>query len=186
MQAQVLEGGFANLPVDSSYAFRAIMTAMARPGEIAQVRGATPPAPMSSAAGVVVLTLCDPETPVYLAASHDTQQVRDWITFHTGAPITQAQGAMFALGAWDDLPLADFPRGTAEYPDRSATVIVETQNLSNTGTVLCGPGIKDHTHLSLPETQAFQANATLFPLGLDFIFTCEDRLAALPRTTRVG
>jgi alpha-D-ribose 1-methylphosphonate 5-triphosphate synthase subunit PhnH len=186
MQAQSLEGGFANLPVDASHAFRAVMTAMARPGDITRVQGAHPPAPMSVAAGVVVLTLCDPETPVFLAASHDTPQVRDWITFHTGAPFTDARGAMFALGVWDDLPLSDFPIGTAQYPDRSATVIVESPTLSNDGTVLRGPGIKAEATLSLPETQRFQANAALFPLGLDFIFTCGDRLAALPRTTRVG
>ena len=34
MRTQVLEGGFANFPVDASHAFRAVMTAMARPGEI--------------------------------------------------------------------------------------------------------------------------------------------------------
>jgi alpha-D-ribose 1-methylphosphonate 5-triphosphate synthase subunit PhnH len=39
--------------------------------------------------------------------------------------------------------------------------------------------------LSLPEVAAFQANARAFPLGLDFLFTCGDRLAALPRSTRV-
>jgi alpha-D-ribose 1-methylphosphonate 5-triphosphate synthase subunit PhnH len=186
MQAQTLEGGFADLPVDASHAFRAVMTAMARPGDIARVQGAHPPSPMSMAAGVVVLTLCDPETPVFLAASHDTPQVRDWITFHTGAPFTDARNAMFALGAWDDLPLSDFPIGTAQYPDRSATVIVESPTLSNDGKTLRGPGIKGEAALSLPETQRFQVNAALFPLGLDFIFICGDRLAALPRTTRVG
>ena len=186
MQAHVLEGGFADLPVDASHAFRAVMTAMARPGEIAQVSGARPPAPMSVAAGVVLLTLCDPETPIYLAPSHDTPQVRDWITFHTGAPFVEAGAAMFALGAWDDLSLSDFPLGTAEYPDRSATLIVERPTLSNDGAVLRGPGIKKDAALSLPETHAFQDNARLFPLGLDFIFTCGDRLVALPRTTRVS
>ena len=109
MRAQVLEGGFADLPVDASHAFRAVMTAMARPGEIAAVSGALPPAPMSVAAGVVVLTLCDHETPIYLGSSHDTPQVRDWITFHTGAPFTKPQDAMFALGIWDSLPVPNFP-----------------------------------------------------------------------------
>ncbi|MFT5631946.1 MAG: alpha-D-ribose 1-methylphosphonate 5-triphosphate synthase subunit PhnH [Gammaproteobacteria bacterium] len=186
MQAQVLEGGFVNLPIDASYAFRAVMTAMARPGDIVDVRGAKPPLPMSIAAGVVVLTLCDPETPIHLALSHDTPQVRDWITFHTGAPIVAAQNAMFALGEWEALSLTDFPLGTAEYPDKSATVIVERQNLSKDGAVLRGPGIREKTTLSLPDSPTFETNKALFPLGLDFIFTCDDRLAALPRTTRVG
>ena len=186
MQAHVLEGGFADQPVNASHAFRAVMTAMARPGHIMPVTGAQPPAPLSPAAGAVVLTLCDPETPIYLAASHDTPQVRDWITFHTGASFVSAGAAMFAVGAWDDLPLAAFSLGTAEYPDRSATLIVEIPALTNTGTVLRGAGIKDQAQLSLPAVQPFQANARLFPHGLDFIFTSGDRLAALPRTTRVS
>lgn len=186
MEAHVLEGGFADVPVEASHAFRAIMTAMARPGDINRVTGATPPAPLSVAAGVVLLTLCDPETPVFLAASHDTPRVRDWITFHTGAPFTGAAAAMFAVGTWDVLPLADFSRGTADYPDRSATVIVEMEQLRPVGATLRGPGIKVEAFLSVPDPQVFQQNAKLFPLGLDFIFTSGDRLAAVPRTTRVG
>ncbi len=186
MQAQLLEGGFVDYSVEASHAFRAVMTAMARPGEIVQVLGALPPAPMSVAAGVVVLTLCDQETPIYLANRHDTPQMRDWITFHTGAPFAAPQDAMFALGAWDALPLSDFGIGSAEYPDRSTTLIVERDSLSNEGAILQGPGIKDQAQLSLPATQAFQNNATLFPLGVDFMFTCDDRLAALPRTTRIS
>tara|TARA_R110002110_G_scaffold95681_1_gene247209 strand:+ start:118 stop:678 length:561 start_codon:yes stop_codon:yes gene_type:complete len=186
MQSQILEGGFSNAPVAASHAFRAVMTAMARPGEIMQIVGAQPPAPLSPAAGAVLLTLCDPETPLFLAKRYDTQPVRDWITFHTGAPFVQAAAAMFAVGEWDQLPLLEFSRGTPEYPDRSATLIVERETLTNSGAVLEGPGIKDRALLSLPETHAFRENASLFPLGLDFVFTCGDRLAALPRSTRVG
>ncbi|MFT4784180.1 MAG: alpha-D-ribose 1-methylphosphonate 5-triphosphate synthase subunit PhnH [Paracoccaceae bacterium] len=186
MQASALEGGFAQAPIDSSHAFRAVMIALAQPGEICTVAGANPPAPLSVAAGVVVLTLCDPDTPVFLGAGHDTPEVRNWIKFHTGAPITNEAEAMFAIGLWADLPEAAFSLGTAEYPDRSATLIVEIPVLENSGATLRGPGIKDSALLSVPETKAFQANATHFPLGLDFIFTCVDRLAGVTRTTRVG
>ncbi|MGB3246306.1 MAG: phosphonate C-P lyase system protein PhnH [Sulfitobacter sp.] len=186
MQAHILEGGFSDPPIDAAHAFRAVMTAMARPGDICEIAGAQPPAPMSKAAGAVVLTLCDGETPIFLAASHDTPQVRDWITFHTGAPFVAPQKAMFALGAWDQLPLTDFPVGTSEYPDRSATLIVECAAMSQSGAILQGPGIKDQAELLLPELEAFQTNALLFPLGLDFIFTSGTCLGALPRTTKVS
>ena len=186
MQAHFLEGGFLNQPIDASRAFRAIMTAMAQPGKISAVAGAQPPAPMSTAAGIVLLTLCDPETPIFLAPGHDTPQVREWITFHTGAPIITSKNAMFALGVWDELPLAAFPCGTAEYPDRSTTLIVEVPLLSSTGATLRGPGIKNKVQLSLPATLAFEENTQLFPLGLDFIFTSGGYLAALPRTTKVS
>ena len=186
MQGAALEGGFTDVPVQSAQSFRQIMTAMAQPGTICDVTGAQPPAPLSQAAGVVILTLCDPETPVFLAPSVDTLAVRTWITFHTGAPFTQAAQATFAVGIWDEMPLAVFPVGTADYPDRSTTLIVELSGLTATGATLCGPGIKDTARLSLPDVSAFQRNARLFPQGLDFMFTCQNRLAALPRTTRVS
>ncbi|MGX0877008.1 alpha-D-ribose 1-methylphosphonate 5-triphosphate synthase subunit PhnH [Roseovarius sp. MBR-154] len=186
MQADTLSGGFAAPPVDAAHAFRAVMRVMARPGTIEAVTGATPPTPLSVAAGTVLLTLCDPETPVHLAGEADCQSVRDWITFHTGTPLVERAEAMFALGRWEALmPFDDFARGTSEYPDRSATLIVEMDRLEATGARLTGPGIADTAALSLPEVTAFQANARAFPLGLDFLFTCGDRIAALPRSTRV-
>ena len=186
MQAQVLEGGFAEPAIEAAHAFRHVMEAMARPGQIEEVTGATPPEPMSVAAGVVVLTLCDPETPIYLAGTLDCDAVRSWIAFHTGAPFTGPSHASFAIGTWEALgPLAAYPVGTPEYPDRSATLIVETAQLEAQGATLCGPGIKETAALSLPETAAFQTNAQMFPLGLDFIFTSGSRLAALPRSTEV-
>ncbi|WP_373636739.1 phosphonate C-P lyase system protein PhnH [Yoonia sp. BS5-3] len=186
MQLAALEGGFENAPIASAQAFRGIMTAMACPGTIQTVAGAAPPAPLSVAAGAAVLTLCDAETPVHLAGRFDTDALRDWITFHTSAPLVAANQAMFAIGDWTDLQLSDFAIGTSEYPDRSATLIVECAELAAQGAALSGPGIKDSAALSLPEISAFQANAALFPLGLDFIFTCDSRLAALPRTTKVS
>ncbi len=179
-------GGFRDAPIDAAHAFRAAMTVMARPGEIRQLVGATPPTPLSVAAGTLLLTLCDPDTGVHLAGEFDTLQVREWLTFHTGAPIVKAPKADFAIGRWKDLmPLIEFRIGTPEYPDRSATVIVETPGLLPRGALLRGPGIKDTARLSLPDVPALQANARLYPLGCDFFFTCGDTIAALPRSTQI-
>lgn len=186
MDSTSLSGGFQDAPRDAALAFRSAMTAMARPGTIHDIGGAVPPTPLSVAAGAAILTLCDPETPIYLAGEFDVAALRDWITFQTGAPFVAAADAMFAVGHWADLmPLAQFAIGTPEYPDRSATLIVEMSELSAAGASLSGPGIKDTAQFSLPETDAFRANAALFPLGLDFIFTAGTQIAALPRTTQV-
>ena len=186
MQAQTLSGGFADPAIASAAAFRQVMEAMARPGTIHRVTGAAPPAPLSPATGAVLLTLCDPDTPVHLAGPLSCDAVRKWVAFHTGAPIVRPSHGMFAVGAWDDLmPLSAYQIGTPQYPDRSATLIVQAERLEQTGAALSGPGIKETHSLSLPEIETFQHNAGLFPLGLDFIFTCCDRVAALPRTTIV-
>jgi alpha-D-ribose 1-methylphosphonate 5-triphosphate synthase subunit PhnH len=188
MEQVVMTGGFADPPVQSAWGFRAAMTAMARPGDIVGVSGAQAPAPVSGAAAVLLLVLCDPDTPVWLAPSHDSDALRRWIGFHTGAPVVQARAqAVFALGRWDSLlPLEGFCIGTPEYPDRATTLIVEVDDLRAEGVALRGPGIKDQAWLNLPEVEAFRANRALFPLGLDFFFTCGSDLAALPRSTVVG
>lgn len=186
MLTQSLTGGFADAPVDSAQAFRAILDAMARPGTIHRVEGAAPPAPLSPAAGVALLTLADPTTPLHLAGAADCEAVRGWVAFHIGAPLVTAEDADFALGTWDDMHSASrFRIGQPDYPDRSTTLIVEMDRLDADGPRLTGPGIRDTTRLSLPETAAFRANRALFPMGWDCIFTCGDRLAALPRSTRV-
>ncbi len=186
MIPDVLSGGFAEAPLQSARAFRAILDAMARPGSIHAVAGARPPMPVSAAAGAVLLTLCDGTTPLHLAGGADCAGMRDWIAFHTGAPLVAAEEAVFALGRWEDLhPVSRFRIGAPDYPDRSATLIVEMDGLTGHGPTLTGPGIETATWLSLPETAAFRANRALFPLGFDTIFTSGDRIAALPRSTRV-
>ncbi|CAM5459068.1 hypothetical protein FALB51S_03082 [Frigidibacter albus] len=144
MDAAALSGGFADTAREAARAFRASLDAMARPGTLHDVTGALPPAPLSPAAGALVLTLADTTTGLHLAPSHDTPALRGWITFHTGAPLVGPEAAVFALGTWDSLqPLDRFPIGRADYPDRSATLIVEMPSLEASGARLTGPGIKD-------------------------------------------
>ncbi|WP_342773047.1 phosphonate C-P lyase system protein PhnH [Pararhodobacter zhoushanensis] len=186
MNAEAMTGSFTDAPVQAAHGFRAVLRALSQPGEIVTLSGATPPAPMSPAAGVVALVLLDGTTPVHLAGAHDCPALRDWITFQTGAPLVAAEAAMFAIGTWQALtPVTRFAIGTPEYPDRAATLIVESDHLTAEGTTLRGPGIDGSAQLSLPETGAFRANRALFPLGFDTLFCCGDQLAGLPRSTIV-
>ncbi len=187
MTPHALTGGFDRPPHQSARAFRAVLEAMARPGTIRDVEGALPPLPLSIAAGVAMLMLADTTTPLHLAGDVDCADVRGWVAFHVGSPLVTAEDAVFAVGTWDNLcPVARFGVGAADYPDRSATLIVEVDLLENDGPVLTGPGIESMARLRLPETAAFVANRALFPLGFDCLFTCGSRLAGLPRSTRVG
>ncbi|WP_196222889.1 phosphonate C-P lyase system protein PhnH [Pseudooceanicola algae] len=186
MAAEALSGGFEDAPRQSARAFRAALEAMGRPGSVHELTDlATAPAPVSPAAATLMLVLCDPGTPVHLAGDHDSPAVRDWITFHTGAPIVGPEQATFALGTWGALgPLSAYAIGTAEYPDRSATLIVEGPGAVQAVT-LAGPGIRSVTEAALPGVAALQENAALYPLGLDFYFTEGAALMALPRSTRI-
>lgn len=180
-------GGFDDAPVQAAHAFRALMTAMARPGQIEALDLVAPPAPLSPAAGAALLTLCDSETGVFLGGAYDCPEVRDWLRFHTGAPLVGREAADFALGTWQDLlPLGAYRIGSSEYPDRSATLIVEMPMLTPMGATLRGPGIKEHAVLNLPDVPALQANAAQYPLGLDLFLTAGTQVAALPRSTQIS
>lgn len=182
----VLSGAFADPAVDAARTFRAAMEAIARPGSLHAVPGPRPPGPLSEAAGALLLTLVDAETPLHLAGAADAPAVRDWVAFHCGARCVAAEEAAFALGTWPALqPLARFPAGTAAYPDRSATLIVEVAGLRQAGARLTGPGIERAAALNLPEVAAFRENAARYPLGLDFYFCAGRTIAALPRSTQV-
>ena len=181
-----LVGGFADPARDAAHAFRAAMEAMARPGSLHQVPGTLPPSPLSQAAGALLLTLVDADTPLHLAGAADNAAVRRWVAAQTGAPHVGPEGAAFALGSWPALcPIDRFPAGTPDYPDRSATLIVEMAELANRGARLTGPGIAREAALNLPEIDAFAWNEGRFPLGLDIFFCAGRTIAALPRSTRV-
>lgn len=186
MIPDVLTGGFSDPARQSARAFRAALTALSQPGRIEGMTGALPPLPLSVAAGTLLVVLADATTGVYLAPSHDGAVLRDWITFHTGARLVPAGQATLALGDWSGLqPLDRFSVGLPDYPDRSATLIVEMPRLQAKGLRLTGPGIAGSALLNLPDIAAFQANRALFPLGLDFFLTAGDQVAGLPRSTRM-
>ncbi|WP_225027756.1 phosphonate C-P lyase system protein PhnH [Xinfangfangia pollutisoli] len=186
MRPESLTGGFVTPPQDSARAFRTALSVLSRPGTILTLERLAPPAPLSPAAGTLALVLLDSTTPVFLAPSHDLPAVRDWLAFQTGAPLVGPEAAAFAFGNWDALqPLSRFAIGTAEYPDRAATLIAELPRLAPEGSRLTGPGIRDTARLSLPESPSFAENNDLFPLGYDIFFTCGNQVAGLPRSTRV-
>ena len=88
-------------------------------------------------------------------------------------------------------PLSAFDAGTDEYPDRSATLIVQVRALiAGAGRRLTGPGIAGEARLEvdgLPESFWKWAcdNHARFPRGVDVFMRAGQVLAALPRTTRV-
>jgi alpha-D-ribose 1-methylphosphonate 5-triphosphate synthase subunit PhnH len=179
--------GFADPVLDSQAAFRALLEAMARPGRVQRI-AAGPDAPgLMRASAAALLTLADAETPVWT----DAEAAREWIAFHTGARFAEPGEAMFLLAVLGTPPLASLNPGTDEAPQEGATLIVEVSSLrEGEGWRLTGPGIGREHRLradGLPADFAAQwaANATRFPRGVDVVLCCGDRLAALPRTTRL-
>lgn len=189
-----LAPGFDNPPIDAARAFRAILESMARPGRINVLEtGLDTPAPLLQTTAAVLLTLVDYDTPLWLSPDLRRPEVEAYLRFHCGAPIVEAPGdAAFAVIAADELsPLGRFNAGTPEYPDRSATLILQVDALdSGGGLTLTGPGIDGEHHFAAPPLdgafwRAVQANNERYPLGLDFILAAPEAVAAIPRSTRV-
>lgn len=175
--------------------FRNVLTAMSRPGTVVTL-DAPDPAPdgLHQAAYAVLLTLADADTPIWLPPALASDAVRASLAFHTGARVVDAPAdAAFAVLDANGLrdALADLPAGTPAYPDRSATAIVGVDSLGNdNGPRLTGPGIERSMRLDLGDSGrtvwplVADSNARR-PLGVDFLFSCGPRLAAIPRSTRI-
>lgn len=187
---------FADPVLDSQRAFRALMNAMARPGNIHEVPlDITPLGGLPVAAAAVVLALCDFETALWVAPGlAESATIADYCAFHTGAKraktANQAQFAMVDLAS-GPFNLNDFAQGTAEYPDGGASLIVLAPSLTGgPARSLAGPGIKGSASFAvdgLPADFAAQwaANRAAFPLGVDIVFCSGSSLLALPRSTRI-
>ncbi len=197
MLGQTLDGGFAEPVFGAQATFRALMDALANPGQMQALD-----APLEAPAGLapelaaIALTLCDHDTIVWLdPALAESDAVVSWLRFHTAAPLTtDPSRAQFALvSTADALPaLGRFALGTDEYPDRSTTIALSVASLTGgDGISLRGPGIEDHRHIAphpLPHDFVGQwtANRGLFPRGVDLLLATEGRVIGLPRTTRIS
>ena len=190
-----LTAGFEDKVFGATASFRAVLEAMSRPAKVLPLP-LVPEAPVGLRAGsvAVLLTLADVDTPVWLAPECDTPQARAHLRFHAGCPIveTPSQAAFAVMSVASDLSASNaMSVGTAEFPDRSATVILESDALvADSGPYFSGPGIKDRRRFDVVRAPKalwprVAANCTLFPRGLDWIFTSPTHLAALPRTTEV-
>jgi alpha-D-ribose 1-methylphosphonate 5-triphosphate synthase subunit PhnH len=192
-----LPAGFADKVLSAQSTFRSVMDAMARPGSVARIVATVgTPAAMMRGTAAIALTLFDHDTPVWLdPAMSDTTEVTKWLKFHSGAPvISDPSTCHFALiGDPRRLPALDrFAFGSNEYPDRSTTLILQVESLTQGPALeLRGPGIDGSALLRaiIQPADLFERlaiNATLFPRGIDVVLVHDDCIVAIPRTTRLA
>jgi alpha-D-ribose 1-methylphosphonate 5-triphosphate synthase subunit PhnH len=191
-----LPAGFADKVLSAQSVFRSVMDAMARPGSVQRIASAAgAPVGMMRGTAAIALTLFDHDTPVWLDGRMlATADVAKWLKFHTSAPvIADSSIASFALvGDPENLPALDrFAFGNNEYPDRSTTLILQIESLTDGPVVeLQGPGIDGSAALraSIQPRDLFERlsiNAALFPRGIDVVLVHDDSIVAIPRTTRL-
>lgn len=191
-----MPAGFADKVLSAQSTFRSVMDAMARPGSVQHIAAPVGvPAPMMRGTAAIALTLFDQDTPIWLdAAMAARSEVAKWIRFHASAPIVADSSVCHFAVVGDPAALPAFDRfalGSSEYPDRSTTLIVQAESLTQGPAIeLSGPGI-DGTALlratvGVPDLlDRLALNHALFPRGIDIVLVADDAIVALPRSTRL-
>ena len=201
--------GFSS-PVDDAQAvFRTVLAAFSHPG--LPVSLTLPPFPLpagefSSGMLALALTLCDRDTLLWLDAAVDTPEVRHHLRFHCAVPfaVNPAEASFAFISRPEAMPrLREFHPGRADYPDRSATLLIsaDLSSLQAHALEITGPGVKGNERgvwqsfriagLPLWFWEDWEMNLAVYPLGVDVVFvdSCSAglaiRLLALPRTARV-
>jgi alpha-D-ribose 1-methylphosphonate 5-triphosphate synthase subunit PhnH len=190
-----MPAGFSDKVMSAQSTFRSVMDAMARPGSVQRIAAAAgTPAAMMRGTAAIALTLFDHDTPVWLDPQmSETLDVAKWLKFHAGVPVVADSSiCSFAIvGDARALPALDrFAFGSSEYPDRSTTLILQIDSLTEGPALeLRGPGIDGTAVLraSIQPPDLFERlaiNATIFPRGIDVMLVHDDTIVAIPRTTR--
>jgi alpha-D-ribose 1-methylphosphonate 5-triphosphate synthase subunit PhnH len=186
--------GFADPVLESQAAFRGCLAALATPGTVVSLGAGLESLPgLNASSGALLLALLDQDTRLWLSPGVASGPIASSLKFHTGCSFAATPDeADFALvaGAGELPPLDAFSAGSQEYPERSATIVLQVPAILPTGWRLTGPGIRNEARLCVPALgegflQQWERNGARFPRGVDLYFSCGERLCGLPRTTRV-
>lgn len=195
MQAMTPAAGFHDPVQQSQQAFRILLDAMARPGRVMeQAFDCGHPDGLAPVLAAGLLTLADLDAPVWLGAGFDTDAVKAWLRFHTGAPLAAQpdQAALALLDASAMPTLENFSLGSDEAPERGATLLVQVPTLDGAAAMTWrGPGIRESVAMPLCGLDAASWRqraqlASAFPRGLDIYLGCGRQVIGLPRSTTIS
>ena len=198
-QLKDLGRGFAEPAESSQTVFRQVLDALSLPGrlQVMDLKGSmqTMQAPKNThpAAAALLLALLDQDCKLWLSPGLESSDAAAWLRFHTGC--TLVSDSSMADFVWVASPneIPEFKKlaqGSAEYPEQSATCVVQVAGLetATTGWSLSGPGINGTATLHIQamtndfvkKRRASQAHS---PCGVDFLFTHGSVFVGLPRST---
>lgn len=187
--------GFEHPPLASQSVFRDALDSLSQPGSVIPISAAVKaPAGVDTAACALLLALLDQDTRLWLSPGIAGGGAAGFFRFHTGCvPTVKLEQADFALIATpgERPPLDQFLSGSEDFPDRSATLVLQVPLLeAGSGWTLSGPGIPATRCLRVGGIDnlfviEWTHNRRGFPRGVDVFLTCGTRVAGLPRTTRL-
>jgi len=179
----------ANRTIRDHFTFRAILQGMSHPGKVYPL----PDLPGAGSAAVEILgCLMDNEVSFAVIGDRDMETV---LARHTDSRPVSSDDADYIVvrNGTTQGKLANFKRGSLEYPDTGATVLYLVEEVSEAaGVVLSGPGVNGTASLRITgldpsELQLLRQVNSEFPLGVDAIFLDQGgNLACIPRSSRIG
>lgn len=193
---QRMQAGFDDPVLHSQVVFRRALQVLSMPGRIVDLPHLdSVPKNGHIASALLLLALVDSDCALWFSPSLAGSDSQAWLRFHTGCHFVQepSQANFLWLCAGDPWPLlSEMQVGSDEYPDQSATCIMETTGLQ-TGAgpqawSLTGPGIAAPlglTAVGLPTDFVAQwaSNHAAFPRGVDLFLTTATQVLGLPRST---
>jgi len=202
LSLQDIAPGFADSTAQSQLVFRCALDALARPGTPVGIPAASlvsPSVNTCAASASVLLALLDQDCTLWLSPTLANGPAAAWLRFHTGCRVEQdcsKADFVWAASIAELPPLQRLRQGSAEYPDQSATCVVEvtgwrTAAASDSEAVsLRGPGVRDVFTLAVDgmdagfvqQHHAMQAHA---PCGVDMFFCAGDAVLGFPRSVRL-
>jgi len=195
--------GFSNPTLCGQAVFRQALEALSLPGQpqaldLSLSKPAIQvPQHAHGAAAALLLALLDQDCKVWLSEGFASSHAGPWLRFHTGCLVVTAPGQADFVWVADakELPaLEHLAQGNAQYPELSATCVVQVMDVETAPTAkawtLSGPGVNGTRPLTLKGlsegfVSARRASQVHAPCGLDFFFTHNDTLIGLPRSTQV-
>jgi alpha-D-ribose 1-methylphosphonate 5-triphosphate synthase subunit PhnH len=203
LSLQDMAPGFADSTAQSQAVFRSALDAMARPGTPVSIPTASLVSPTPgthAAAASLLLALLDQDCALWLSPTLADGPAAAWLRFHTGCLIEQdcsKADFVWAASIAELPPLEQLKQGSAEYPDQSATCVVNVTawriaaESEADAVSLRGPGVRDLRTLAVDgmdagfvqQHHAMQAHA---PCGVDIFCCAGGAVLGFPRSVRLA
>jgi alpha-D-ribose 1-methylphosphonate 5-triphosphate synthase subunit PhnH len=184
---------------DAQQHYRLFLDSMARPGKIntLPMMEILPPAGLQQAAALAGFALLNTDVTFY-AAGDNSDAIANYLLVNTGsqqAGMTVADYIFLPEGYYAD-DLYGARTGTATYPEDSATLVVETEQISAAPVnnaieiTLKGPGVNGKATVFVKGISArlldfVKIQNDEYPLGLDLILTDkENNILCIPRSNK--
>ncbi|NJK97815.1 MAG: phosphonate C-P lyase system protein PhnH [Bacteroidales bacterium] len=181
---------------DAQAHFRIILDSMARPGKVnnfGEIR-INAPGEFNPASALVAFALLNRDVTFFSATS--AKEFNEYMVVNTHAVPSEIQKADFVFinGAGNGDLLLETNVGILEYPEKSATIIIDVENIYDVPKdqtfeiILRGPGVETEKrvyvrNISLSVLQALKEQNAEFPLGVDVILTDkEGNILCIPRS----